>query len=50
MHCKELGVEFYTFHTKPYDFNCVVILTLYIQGCIKKFRDWTYRLEYIYLI
>jgi len=21
-----------------------------IQGCIKKFRDWTYRLECIYLI
>jgi len=29
MYSKELGLEFYTFHTKPYDFNCVVILTLY---------------------
>ena len=28
MHCKELSVELHKFHTKPYDFKCVVILTL----------------------
>jgi hypothetical protein len=49
-------VQFYVLLYSSVLLCCSLLLILlcssscYVQGCIKKFRDWTYRLECIYLI
>jgi len=41
------------FYVHTMQFYCVLFIICtnkFIEGCIKKFRDWAYRLECIYLI